>query len=237
MAIIAESARWSDWYAPFLPYTKNGHWLPRKADLLANYFPQRSDVLLTQLREAGLYPTMNAPQFSHEAGNYQAPIQLSISGVGGSIYYSTDGSDPRQNISGAIATTAKVYSTALPIDRDLHVKARTKNGSEWSAITEASYVILHPNSVELDFARTFVVEAYPNPFVGELKLKLTLHAAALASVDVFAVNGRHIQHLHNGMLQAGSHSFDWNASQMQNGVYLARIVVDGQSHFVKLVKR
>ncbi len=237
MAIIAESARWSDWYAPFLPYTKNEHWLPRKADLLNNYFPQRSDVLLSQLREAGLYPAFDAPIFSHVGGTYQAPIQLSISGVGGSVYYSVDGSDPRQNISGAIAATAKIYSTALPIDRNLQVKARTKNGSEWSAITEASYVILHPNSVEVDFARAFVVEAYPNPFVGELTLKLTLQAAALASVDVFGVDGRHVQHLHNGMLHAGTHNFNWNATQMQSGVYLARIVVDGQSHFVKLVKR
>lgn len=58
-AIICESARWGD-YRKMVgdtkkTFTRNDHWLPRLRSLLKNYFPKRTDILMKQLTDAGLY--------------------------------------------------------------------------------------------------------------------------------------------------------------------------------------
>jgi hypothetical protein len=53
-AIIAESARWGA-YRRDPPYTRDKEWLAEQRRLLENYFPQRTAIVLKQLRSAGLY--------------------------------------------------------------------------------------------------------------------------------------------------------------------------------------
>ena len=36
-------------------YTRNDHWLVRKQELLDDYFPRRTEILLSQLEAYGLY--------------------------------------------------------------------------------------------------------------------------------------------------------------------------------------
>lgn len=59
LPIICESARWGDYRIMTgetnVTYTRNNHWLPRKQDLLNNYFPKRTSNLLSQLDSFGLY--------------------------------------------------------------------------------------------------------------------------------------------------------------------------------------
>jgi hypothetical protein len=54
-AIIAESARWGG-YRRDPPYTRDRDWLKEQHRLIENYFPRRTDIVLAQLRAAGLYP-------------------------------------------------------------------------------------------------------------------------------------------------------------------------------------
>ena len=61
-AIVAESARWGD-QLNSTPFTREGHWRPERDSLLNSYFPQRSAIVLDQLRGAGLYPNTDAPMF------------------------------------------------------------------------------------------------------------------------------------------------------------------------------
>ncbi len=64
-AIAAESARWGDYRRdvspygsePFLLYTLQDNWLPERERLQDDYLPYRSDVVLEQFRQAGLYPS------------------------------------------------------------------------------------------------------------------------------------------------------------------------------------
>ncbi len=64
-AVVAESARWGDYRrdthpyktGPYELYTRNAHWRPEIDRLLQQYFPNRTDMLVKQFREAGLYPT------------------------------------------------------------------------------------------------------------------------------------------------------------------------------------
>ena len=59
LAIIGESARWGDYRRSTgesdVTYTRNDHWLVRKQELLDDYFPRRTDILLSQLADYGLY--------------------------------------------------------------------------------------------------------------------------------------------------------------------------------------
>jgi hypothetical protein len=54
-AIVAESARWGD-ADRSAPYTRDVEWAEERRRLTEEYFPARTDVLIQQLQDAGLYP-------------------------------------------------------------------------------------------------------------------------------------------------------------------------------------
>lgn len=140
-AITGESARWGDFFPSRVnaPITRS-NWLNAVRNMIANYFPQRSDVVLGQLRREGLFPSVAAPEFSLPAGEVSIAASLTISNAngGGVIYYTLDGSDPRA-VGGAVQATATSYSTPVVLTRSRVVKARVKSGTTWSPLTEASY--------------------------------------------------------------------------------------------------
>ena len=141
MAIIAESARWGD-YKTSTPRTKHDDWLPAVDNgILAGYLQAspntRRDAVLSHIRAQGWYPTVDAPEFNQRGGGIASGFSLSISGSS-QIYYTTDGSDPRE-IGGAVAGTA--YGSALTLTQSTYVKARVRSGSTWSALTEATFVL------------------------------------------------------------------------------------------------
>jgi len=101
LAIIGESARWGDQRPSRAnnPYTKADWWAEVDGYLVKAYFPIRTGIVLNQLRNRGLYPQIDAPEFqvngSHQHGGYTASAdKLSMTG-GGTIWYTLDGSDPR----------------------------------------------------------------------------------------------------------------------------------------------
>ncbi len=67
-AIIAESARWADQHHTDPPSLDE--WIAKRDDILTNYLPTRSDIVLQQLRDAGYYPDLDAPVFNVN-GTYQ----------------------------------------------------------------------------------------------------------------------------------------------------------------------
>ncbi|MEM7396348.1 MAG: CotH kinase family protein, partial [Verrucomicrobiota bacterium] len=61
--LVAESARWGDQHSPGRPLTVEEHWKPEVASVLRSFFPRRSRIVLQQLKDAGLYPSLAAPGF------------------------------------------------------------------------------------------------------------------------------------------------------------------------------
>ena len=103
-AIIGESARWGD-SRRSRPYTRED-WGTEVDRLVNEYFSVRTDVVLNQLRQAGLYPSISPPDY-HVDGQFQRGGQVSrdasvtLTGDGiGDIWYTLDGSDPRAPGSG-----------------------------------------------------------------------------------------------------------------------------------------
>jgi len=59
----------------------------------------------------------------------------------GTIYYTSDGSDPRLR-GGAVAPSAIAYTGPLVLSQSIHLKARVLSGSTWSGLTEATFYII-----------------------------------------------------------------------------------------------
>jgi len=155
-AIVGESARWGDsvpngkvmlsplpypGYTTNTPYTREENWLGEQGRLLTNYFPHRSGVVLTQFIQAGLYPRVTAPAFSQHGGRVPVGFSLTMSPTNATIYYTTNGADPRVYNLGTPSPTACVYSNAVTLVRGLVVKARVLSAGTWSALTEAAFTV------------------------------------------------------------------------------------------------
>lgn len=149
-AIIPESARWGAGYT-------HQTWLGAQSSVLA-WFPQRTGIVLNQLRNAGLYPQLSAPAFSSMGGLVPPGYTLVLTNPNpsGTIYFTTDGSDPRR-WGGAIAASARAYSAPLVLTNVTVLRARVFNGSEWSALVEATFYIVQ------DFSALKLTEIMYNP--------------------------------------------------------------------------
>lgn len=145
LAVIAESARWGDYQSANDPYTQ-ADWLDNVGwvrDSYLNASPKtRTDYVLSQLQSASLYPSVAAPEFSQFGGEVDSGFSLAITAAAGTIYYTTDGSDPRQ-VGGTVRSTASSGTSGLtlPLTSSVTVKARALSGSTWSALTEANFTV------------------------------------------------------------------------------------------------
>lgn len=72
--------------------------------------------------------------------------------------------------------------------------------------------------------RSFVSAAYPNPFVEQARVDVTLDRAEQVRVEVFDVLGRRILLLHEGALAAETaHTFRLDGRDLISGIYLVRV--------------
>lgn len=237
LAIISESARWGDWYNNTGPYTKNDHWTPRKNALLTSYFPFRTDTVIKQLRNAGYFPTVNAPAFTHNGGNISSLINLGMSSNLGTIYYTTDGTDPRTSMTGSVAASAKTYTSAIPLGSSITVKARAKTSTEWSPLTEATFTYNNPNGIEDRVSDLISCSNYPNPFVASTRIRVILLMDSDLQIDIFNAEGEWISQLFKGKAVEGLNEFEWSTTSNQTGIYLCRIISGENQRFIKLLKQ
>ncbi len=140
-AVVGESARWGDAKRPGNALTRDNDWLPAINNLLNNYLPYRSDVILDQLRSRGLFPYITAPVLSQQGSNVVSGFSLVMNGSGGTVYYTTDGSDPRL-IGGAMSSKAIPYRNPVVINQNTTIKSRVWNGIEWSPLNEAEFTVI-----------------------------------------------------------------------------------------------
>ncbi len=153
-AIVCESARWGD-VGPGRennPHTRNVSFYDER-DMVMGYkatagshssfkFSTRSSGLLTQFRTRGWYPSVVAPSFNQHGGKVASGFNLTIAAPAGTIYYTTNGSDPRLYGSGAVSPHAQVYSGApVSVASSMLVKARVLSGTNWSALNEATFTV------------------------------------------------------------------------------------------------
>ena len=90
--------------------------------------------------------------------------------------------------------------------------------SEYSEIVE----------VEIIAPEVFALEQnYPNPFNPSTMIKFSLAADSKVNLTVFDVLGQEVTNLISGNLTAGSHEINFNASNINSGVYFYRLDATG----------
>ena len=170
MAIIGESARWGDARrGTSSPYTKDDHWLPQVDKLRNDFIPYRTDIVLDQLEEGGLYSYLDAPAiYSGGSAVYKkvltagGPTQIIIQNKNsnGEILYTTDGTDPRA-VGGAAAPGANFGGpdhVDLTINASAVIKSRIREDGEWSALKELLVV-----ADQVDYSGLAVTELHYHP--------------------------------------------------------------------------
>lgn len=113
-AIVGESARWGDQKGTG-PFTRDEHWQKERDNLLANFFPGRSAIVLEQFRNAGLYPAVDPPLMSQQGGTVPAGYPLTLSSAQGAVYYTTNGTDPRIPVTVEILRRQTLLSNTAPV--------------------------------------------------------------------------------------------------------------------------
>jgi len=129
-AVVAESARWGDYrrdvdrgLAPLDLYERDVHWVAERDRLLNDYFPNRGQIVIGQYIEAGLYTDIPVPLFSQDGGTVAAGAEITLNAPAGTIFYTTDGSDPRAgdgvDESSPLVDVGAAVRTFVPVDGSL----------------------------------------------------------------------------------------------------------------------
>ena len=140
--LYAESARWGD-YSSLPIRTVQDTWLPRVTTVASSYFSQRNAILIAQLRTAGLYPSIDPPEYNPHGGTVGNGFGLRMSANAGTIYYTLNGVDPRLP-GGAVASGAQSVANgglAATLTQTSVVRSRARTATEWSALNEATFVV------------------------------------------------------------------------------------------------
>lgn len=137
-AVIGESIRWAQGATE-----TQANWTAKVNEVRTQFFPSRSATVISQMRQRNLFPSVDAPVFSQRGGQVSSGFQLSLTGgANGTIYYTTNGSDPRA-IGGGIAGTT--YAGPITISAATKIRVRFRsNANEWSALDEATFTTLPP---------------------------------------------------------------------------------------------
>jgi hypothetical protein len=148
LPLAAESARWGQGW-----WDRDEEWVAERDALLDGWFPQRTDELLRQFRDAGWY-TLGAPSLDLPAGDVSPGTQVTVRVPDGStaqLYVRTDGGDPRLP-GGAVAAEALGPDEArlVTVERSTTVMARLRVGDTWGPLTEALYRVEEPSPVVLN---------------------------------------------------------------------------------------
>lgn len=144
--IVAESARWGDNHSA-VPLTLT-EWTTERDWLLNTYLPERSAIVMDEMREYGFYPDTDAPQFNQYGGEVPNGFDLTIMNPNatGSIYYTLDGSDPRLP-GGNLSSAAIPYTGAIDVTAGVQVKARVFNptmpgtADDWSPLVNKTFTL------------------------------------------------------------------------------------------------
>lgn len=147
--VYGESARWGDHVRDVRGnpegelYLPADFWFPEDERITDDVLSVRTGHIVEQFRAAGLYPTVDAPLLERHGGEVPVGFELSmlVAGPARTLYYTTDGSDPRL-AGGTVAPGVATYSGPIAITQNVTLSARTRtDAGEWSARVVAAFTV------------------------------------------------------------------------------------------------
>lgn len=163
-AIIGESARWGDSKVT-KPRTKDDDWLPEINRLYEDYFPYRTDEVLRQFIDQGWYPATMAPIFyigtrHQHGGMVTAPdnvLNLINPNITGTLYFTTDGTDPRRLIAPPPSPSGSYVSTISGSNSDSSALPPPPAGE---ALGQADIAWITDTDLDIDFTELLEDHGY-----------------------------------------------------------------------------
>jgi hypothetical protein len=144
-AIYGECARWGDTMQepPVRPTVEWQNEVNRVRNIMLTGTPagtgttDNATLLKNAMRAQGFFPAIEAPTFSQEGGEVALgyPLEMVNPNATGLIYYTLDGTDPKQS-NGGVAGSATLYT-----GHEL--------GDDWTALVTASVVLGSDDEVEV----------------------------------------------------------------------------------------
>jgi hypothetical protein len=108
------------------------------------WIPQRRRNVLLHFDRAGFLASSNAPALSIPSGPVPLDQSLELTALNGTIFFTTNGTDPRLPFTGEVHPDALTYSAPLVLRDSLQLNARTLDGTNWSAVTTAQFQVQEP---------------------------------------------------------------------------------------------
>lgn len=115
--------------------------MPNMDIAILNWARDRQPIFFSHMQPYGLTAYTNAPGFNQFGGRVAPGFGLVITNTGGTIYYTTNGRDPRIAFTGAVSPAALTYSSAVPLNQTVTIRARALTDGNWSAMTEATFTV------------------------------------------------------------------------------------------------
>lgn len=102
------------------------------------------------------------------------------------------------------------------------------SGTDWDYTTiKYSDIPVSVNEPEYIPAEYALYQNYPNPFNPATKISFSLQQSAYVTLKVYNVLGQEVASLLNNNFTAGTHSVDFNASDLNSGVYFYKMEASG----------
>lgn len=148
-SIPGEAQRWSQ--SSFA-----GVWQSDTAYVRNTVLPARTSFVLNRL--ASLISSIQAPVITADTVEFGSLLPVSNPNGGGSVYVTTDGSDPRL-VGGAVSGSAILASNVV-VDRVLTVNGRIRQGNDWGPIVSAQVSpVSDPGAPQVETSRDLVTVA------------------------------------------------------------------------------
>ena len=107
----------------------SGEWTSRLTQM-KNWLAQRANWIDSRY--------LPPPSFNQDGGEVPDGFTVTLSGAAGTIYLTTDGTDPRAP-GGGLASSARAYASPLSLHTQTVIHARLRNGSNWSGLSTAVF--------------------------------------------------------------------------------------------------
>lgn len=147
-------------------------------DVITPWINARRRHVTNAFFRAGFLVSSNAPGLNRFGGTVPAGFRLVMTNLAGTIWYTTNGIDPRVPFASTNHAAAIRYGGPMTLDRPLRVLARSLNGTNWSALVDATFTVGH-GSVPIRFT-----EIMYNPPGGEAYEFLELQNTGGVPVDL-----------------------------------------------------
>jgi hypothetical protein len=83
-----------------------------------------------------------------------------------------------------------------------------------------------------------LLDNYPNPFNPLTKIRFAVPQTGNVTLEIYDVLGKKVATLLDGYIEAGKHSFSWDATVQPSGIYFCRLTTGGKTltHGITLLK-